>query len=71
MPDHRSVRLLSHGGESFVMKIAAALKASNGTVLWRYQMGLGFGPYSRAAVVNGVVYVGSEDGYGYVYALTA
>jgi outer membrane protein assembly factor BamB len=46
-----------------------ALKASNGTVRWRYQLGGGFGPYSRAAVGNGVVYAGSGDGY--VNALTA
>jgi outer membrane protein assembly factor BamB len=43
-----------------------ALKASDGTRLWRYLTG---GAVSTPTVVNGVVYIGSADGY--VYALKA
>ena len=44
-----------------------ALDASTGDLLWRYQTGDDVS--SSPAVVGGVVYVGSDDGY--VYAIAA
>ena len=44
-----------------------ALNATNGVQLWNYTAGGAV--YSSPAVVNGVVYAGSADGY--VYALVS
>jgi eukaryotic-like serine/threonine-protein kinase len=43
-----------------------ALKASDGSLLWKHSMGSTF---SSAAVANTTVYMGSDDGNLYAFAL--
>ena len=53
--------------EDGYVKGIAALDVETGDILWRYHTDIGLG--RRAAVADGVLYVGSTSDY-YLYAIT-
>jgi len=42
-----------------------AVNATSGAQIWRYTTTAGDGPYSSAAIVDGIVYIGGDDWYLY------